>query len=71
MPWFSILGIFYPLVFGLRRAYPFVLANTIGVGVAATSVFGVTSGLLRVPGADRRSVGRLHRRRTGRSHPSA
>jgi diguanylate cyclase (GGDEF)-like protein/PAS domain S-box-containing protein len=49
VPWFSILGISYPLVFGLRRAWPFVLANAIGVGVAATSVFGVTSGLLRVP----------------------
>jgi diguanylate cyclase (GGDEF)-like protein/PAS domain S-box-containing protein len=49
VPWFSILGICYPLVFGLRRAYPFVLVNAIGVGVAATSAFGVTSGLLRVP----------------------
>ncbi|MBK5332721.1 MAG: GGDEF domain-containing protein [Ilumatobacteraceae bacterium] len=49
VPWFSILGISYPLVFGLRRAYPFLLANAIGVGVAATSAFGVTSGLLRVP----------------------
>ncbi len=49
VPWFSILGISYPLVFGLRRAWPFVLANAIGVGIAATSVFGVTSGLLRVP----------------------
>ena len=49
VPWFSILGICYPLVFGLRRAYPFVLVNAIGVGVAATSTFGVTSGLLRVP----------------------
>jgi diguanylate cyclase (GGDEF)-like protein/PAS domain S-box-containing protein len=49
VPWFSILGISYPLVFGLRRAYPFVLANAIGVGVAATSIFGVTSGLMRVP----------------------
>ena len=49
VPWFSVLGICYPLVFGLRRAYPFVIANTIGVGVAAISLFGVTSGLLRVP----------------------
>ncbi len=49
VPWFPILGISYPLVFGLRRAYPFVIANAIGVGVAASSAFGVTSGLLRVP----------------------
>ena len=49
VPWFPILGICYPLVFGLRRAYPFVLVNAIGVGIAATSAFGVTSGLLRVP----------------------
>ncbi|MEY2446275.1 MAG: hypothetical protein QOE00_2855, partial [Ilumatobacteraceae bacterium] len=49
VPWFSVLGICYPLVFGLRRAYPFVVANAIGVGIAATSAFGVTSGLLRVP----------------------
>jgi diguanylate cyclase (GGDEF)-like protein/PAS domain S-box-containing protein len=49
IPWFAILGISYPLVFGLRRAYPFVLVNAIGVGVAATTAFGVTSGLLRVP----------------------
>ena len=49
VPWFSILGISYPLVFGLRRAYPFLLANAIGVGVAATQAFGVASGLLRVP----------------------
>ncbi len=49
IPWFSVLGICYPLVFGIRRAYPFVLATTIGVGFAATSAFGVTSGLLRVP----------------------
>jgi diguanylate cyclase (GGDEF)-like protein/PAS domain S-box-containing protein len=47
--WFSILGVCYPLVFGLRRAYPFVIVNAIGVGVAATSAFGVSSGLLRVP----------------------
>ncbi len=47
--WFPILGISYPLVFGLRRAYPFVIANSIGVGVAASYAFGVTSGLLRVP----------------------
>ncbi len=49
VPWFPILGISYPLVFGLRRAYPFVIANAVGVGVAATEAFGVTSGLLRVP----------------------
>ncbi|MEY2581753.1 MAG: hypothetical protein QOE09_1602 [Ilumatobacteraceae bacterium] len=49
VPWFSILGITYPLVFGLRRAWPFVIANAIGIGLAATSVFGVSSGLLRVP----------------------
>jgi hypothetical protein len=49
VPWFPVLGISYPLVFGLRRAYPFVLANSIGVAFAAISVFGVTSGLLRVP----------------------
>ncbi|MEP7112291.1 MAG: EAL domain-containing protein [Ilumatobacteraceae bacterium] len=49
VPWFPILGVSYPLVFGLRRAYPIVLANAIGVGVATTSAFGVTSGLLRVP----------------------
>ncbi len=49
VPWFPILGIGYPLVFGLRRAYPFVIANAVGVAVAATSAFGVTSGLLRVP----------------------
>ncbi|HEY0518809.1 MAG TPA: hypothetical protein VGC84_04885, partial [Ilumatobacteraceae bacterium] len=40
VPWFPILGISYPLVFGLRRAYPFVVVNAIGVGVAATSAFG-------------------------------
>jgi diguanylate cyclase (GGDEF)-like protein/PAS domain S-box-containing protein len=49
VPWFPILGISYPLVFGLRRAYPFLIINAVGVGVAATSAFGVTSGLLRVP----------------------
>jgi diguanylate cyclase (GGDEF)-like protein/PAS domain S-box-containing protein len=49
VPWFPILGISYPLVFGLRRAYPFVIVNAVGVGVAATHSFGVTSGLLRVP----------------------
>ena len=49
VPWFPILGISYPLVFGLRRAYPFVIANAIGVAIAATAAFGVTSGLLRVP----------------------
>ena len=49
VPWFAILGIGYPLVFGLRRAWPFVAINSIGVGVAAISAFGVTSGLLRVP----------------------
>ncbi len=49
IPWFPILGISYPLVFGLRRAYPFVLANSIGVGIAASHEFGVGSGLLRVP----------------------
>ncbi len=49
VPWFAILGIGYPLVFGLRRAYPFIIANSIGVGRAATTVFGVSSGLLRVP----------------------
>ena len=49
IPWFPVLGISYPLVFGLRRAYPFVLANAIGVGIAATNEFSVTSGLLRVP----------------------
>ena len=49
VPWYSILGISYPLVFGLRRAYPFLVINAIGVGFAATEAFGVTSGLLRVP----------------------
>ncbi|MEO7371290.1 MAG: PAS domain S-box protein, partial [Ilumatobacteraceae bacterium] len=49
IPWFSILGISYPLVFGLRRAYPFVLVNSIGVGVAAWHAFSADSGLLRVP----------------------
>ncbi|MGZ4723934.1 MAG: hypothetical protein ACXV8L_06925, partial [Ilumatobacteraceae bacterium] len=49
LPWFSILGVCYPLVFGLRRAYPFVIINAVGVGVAATSTFGDTSGMLRVP----------------------
>jgi diguanylate cyclase (GGDEF)-like protein/PAS domain S-box-containing protein len=49
VPWFSILGISYPLVFGLRRAYPFLLVNAIGVGVASTHAFGAASGLLRVP----------------------
>ena len=49
VPWFPILGISYPLVFGLRRAYPVLLANAVGVGVAATSAFGVPSGMLRVP----------------------
>ncbi|HSB85299.1 MAG TPA: EAL domain-containing protein [Ilumatobacteraceae bacterium] len=48
-PWFVVLAVSYPLVFGLRRAYPFVIANTIAMGIAATSAFGVTSGLLRVP----------------------
>jgi diguanylate cyclase (GGDEF)-like protein/PAS domain S-box-containing protein len=36
-------------MFGLRRAWPFVLVNAIGIGVAATKAFGVSSGLLRVP----------------------
>ncbi len=49
VPWYPILGVSYPLMFGLRRAYPLVLVNAIGVGVAASSEFGVTSGLLRVP----------------------
>lgn len=49
VPWYPILGVSYPLVFGLRRAYPFVIANAIGVGVTATTAFGVTSGLLRIP----------------------
>jgi diguanylate cyclase (GGDEF)-like protein/PAS domain S-box-containing protein len=49
IPWFPVLGIGYPLAFGLRRAYPIVIANAVGVGVAATSAFGVTSGLLRIP----------------------
>ena len=49
IPWYPVLGISYPLVFGLRRAYPFVLANAIGVGIAAGDAFGFTSGLLRVP----------------------
>jgi diguanylate cyclase (GGDEF)-like protein/PAS domain S-box-containing protein len=47
--WFAVLGVSYPLVFGLRRAYPLVVVNAIGVAWTATSVFGVTSGLLRVP----------------------
>ncbi len=49
IPWFAILGISYPLMFGLRRAWPFIVVNAVGMGVAATSAFGVTSGLLRVP----------------------
>jgi diguanylate cyclase (GGDEF)-like protein/PAS domain S-box-containing protein len=49
IPWFAILGISYPLMFGLRRAWPFVVVNSIGIGVAAVSAFGVSSGLLRVP----------------------
>ncbi len=50
VPWFSILGIGYPLVFGLRRAYPFIIANSIGIAVAGTKAFSdTTSGLLRVP----------------------
>ena len=49
IPWYAILGISYPLMFGLRRAWPFVVVNAAGIGVAATIAFGVTSGLLRVP----------------------
>jgi len=48
-PWFLVLGVCYPLVFGLRRAYPLVIANAVGMGVAASSAFGAASGLLRVP----------------------
>ena len=49
IPWYAILGISYPLVFGLRRAWPFIVVNAVGVGIAATEAFGMTSGLLRVP----------------------
>ncbi len=47
--WFPLLGTSYGLVFGLRRAYPFIIVNSIGMGFAATHAFGVSAGLLRVP----------------------
>jgi diguanylate cyclase (GGDEF)-like protein/PAS domain S-box-containing protein len=47
--WFPLLGTSYGLVFGLRRAYPFIIANSIGLGFAATHTFGASAGLMRVP----------------------
>ena len=48
VPWFAILGISYPLVFGLRRAWPFMIVNAIGCGVASTKEFGGDASFLRV-----------------------
>jgi diguanylate cyclase (GGDEF)-like protein/PAS domain S-box-containing protein len=48
VPWFAILGISYPLVFGLRRAWPFMIVNAIGCGVASTNEFGGAASFLRV-----------------------
>src|SRR4051812_27050491 len=51
VPWFAILGISYPLVFGLRRGWPFMIVNAIGCGVASARAFdGAASGWLRGPG---------------------
>src|SRR3954452_18957536 len=45
VPWFAILGISYPLVFGLRRGWPFMIVNAIGCGVASARAFdGAASG---------------------------
>jgi len=49
VPWFAVLGITYPLVFGLRRAWPFMIVNAIGAGWASTYAFGEGAGLTRVP----------------------
>ena len=48
-PWFYVLGITYALVFGFRRSLPIVAANAAGMAVAASTAYGVLSGLLRVP----------------------
>ncbi|MGB8860046.1 MAG: EAL domain-containing protein [Ilumatobacteraceae bacterium] len=46
--WSSILGVGYPLVLGLRRAYPIVIVNSIAVGLTAISALGGATGVLDV-----------------------
>ena len=47
--WFPIIGVSVPLVIGLRRSYPLLIAIAVAYGFCTVHLYGWTIGLLRVP----------------------
>ena len=47
--WYMILPVLYPLLFGLRRSIPLIVAFSAAFAIAASHAFGIGPALIRTP----------------------